>query len=115
MRSVFTLIVFLACMHPMLYAQEPTNSGVDIDGFDLDSEGDRRLLAFCQGALLQARVLTCSPLAGNTDRWILEGLVPRKEFLTALDSTPSSSLATFEVSRPDRIEKRNIDDILEQY
>jgi hypothetical protein len=59
--------------------------GAKIENIDMHQEVDRKLVAFCQGAILRERGLACSPLAGSSDNWILEHLLPDQGFLEALD------------------------------
>lgn len=85
---------------------------------DLESDVDRKIIAFCQGALLNQRGLACTPFAGNTDRWILNSLLPQQGFLVAIDAT--ENIAMFSVESPCRDTKPiatdlNIEDIVRFY
>ena len=115
MRVTAFVVFLLLVPAPILDAQEQAPSDAEIIGLDTKVEGDRKLLAFCQGALLHQRGLACSPLAGTTDMWILERLVPKREFLAALDAAPASSLLRFEGADPGRARKDGSDDLLRHY
>ena len=82
---IFVAFVVLSASYTTSYWEEPT-------GFDLEKEKDRKLLAFCQGAILRERGLTCTPFAGSSDKWILEKLVPDARFVKALDASQETSL-----------------------
>jgi len=71
------------------------------EAIDLESELDRELIAFCQGALLNQRGLSCSPFAGNTDRWILNGLLQQQGFLMAIDASKNIAVFSSESLCPD--------------
>jgi hypothetical protein len=75
------------------------------DGIDLQKESDRKLFAFCQGAILRQRGLACSPFAGTTDKWILEEFVPTLRFAKTLDDSLDTS--TFSAKDIEEVTQEN--------
>lgn len=86
MRSASIALICAGLVTSLLYANDDQH-----DDIVRLNEIDKVLYAFCQSAVLRDRGLACSPLAGTTDRWILEKLMTKKSFHEALASSKAPS------------------------
>jgi hypothetical protein len=116
-RSAVLAAICLLFVQSVSTADEPADRAPLARGLDLNNELDRKLQAYCDGAILRSRGLACSPLAGSTDRWILEHLVPQPAFLQALDGSGLPELGEpIKVDSRAAPRRRNeMDDIVQAY
>jgi hypothetical protein len=108
--AALSVMVICGC-GALACAQDENAIAIVPAGFDMESEVDRKLLAFCHGALLRQRGLACTPFAGSSDRWILTTLVRKSEFLEAIDKTPEVASLTDSDARRDSVGVDYIDQL----
>lgn len=101
-RDLLLVTVIICVALALLSASYASSSGEESTGFDVEKEKDRKLIAFCQSAILQQRGLACTPFAGSSDKWILEKLVPDERFLKALDESQDTSLFASQDASPQK-------------
>lgn len=105
----------LLCIGVVCICVAPAILGAEDTKLPLISEKDRKLFSFCQLAILRDRGLSCFPLAGSSDKWILENLESNEQFRSVFDLAPELSGTadlTADQGTPDRGRKTKSDDIL---
>ena len=102
MRAAFYRLSVIGVVLALLSASYASSHGEEPTGFDVEKEKDRKLIAFCQSAILQQRGLACTPFADGSDKWILEKLVPDERFLKALYASKDTSLFASQDASPQK-------------
>lgn len=85
MCELSRVLCFAMACSTLLSAEDKNQSTTRLD------ETDSKLFAFCRMAVLHDRGLTCTIFAKNTDRWIVDQLLPKDSFRQALDASKDTS------------------------